>query len=94
MKFLIIGNMNAITYKEIFKLIKDGKLWLGNNNNQSFVFGTPYENELEANRKFCTQKGYDGPNYVKVPAINWYTNLDYAKRHEELELTQKFEGYL
>jgi len=91
-KFLIIGNMNAITYKETFKLIKEDKLWLGVHNNQSFIFETPYENTLEANIKFCRQKGYTGPNYVKVPAINWYTNLVHKKQSEELILTSKYEG--
>lgn len=91
-KFLIIGNMNAITYKETFGLMKENKLWLGVHNNQSFVFKTPYENTLEANIKFCKQKGYTGSNYVKVPAINWYTNLSHKKQNEELILTKKYNG--
>jgi hypothetical protein len=91
-KFLIIGNMNAITYKEVFKFIKEEKLWLGVYNNQSFVFKTPYTNDLEANRKFCIQKGYTNPHYVKVPAINWYTNLDHAKRHEDIILVETYYG--
>lgn len=89
-KFIVVGNMNAITYKEVFKLIKEEKLWLGVNNNQSFVFKTPYENNLEANIKFCKQKGYSGPNYVKVPAINWFTNLDHKKRHENIILYKEY----
>jgi len=72
--FLIIGNMNAITYKETFSLIKDNRLWLGNNSVKSF-----------------TQP--DG-TIKKFGNILWYTNLDYPKRHEDLILTQKFEGYL
>ncbi|GHW02300.1 putative adenine-specific methylase [candidate division SR1 bacterium] len=89
-KFLIIGNMNAITYKEIFPLIKANKLWAGYGFNQSFVFQTTYENNLEANRKFCEQKGYFGKNYIKTPAVNWYTNLEVAKRKEEITLYKTY----
>lgn len=89
-KFLIIGNMNAITYKEVFPLIKKNKLWAGYWFNQSFVFQTTYENNLEANRKFCEQKWYFGPNYIKTPAVNWYTNLEVKKRYETLTLYKKY----
>lgn len=92
-KFLIIGHQNAITYKEIFPLIRDNKIWLGTNNNQSFIFETPYENTLEANRQFCKQKGYDGSNFVKVPGINWYTNLSHKKRNEKLKLFQTYKDH-
>jgi hypothetical protein len=91
-KFLIIGSMNAITYKEVFPLIKDNKIWLGVNNNQSFVFESPYENDLPANKKFCIQKGYIGDNFIKVPGINWYTNLEHKKRNEEIILFRTYEG--
>lgn len=84
-KFLILGNMNAITYKEIFPLIKENKLWLGNGFNLSMIFKTTYPNKLEANRKYVISKGYNPDNnFVKTPAIAWYTNLDIQKRHEEL----------
>lgn len=89
-KFLIIWNMNAITYKEIFKLIKENKLWAGYGFNQSFVFDTPYENILPANIKFCQQKGYFGKNYIKTPAVNRYTNLDVSRRHENLILYKTY----
>jgi len=90
-KFLILGNMNAITYKEVFKSIKENKLWSGYGFNMSMVYKTPYSNTLEANQKFVIGKGYN-PNdgYVKVPAVNWYTNLDTDKRHEELILYKKY----
>ena len=55
-KFLIIGNQNAITYKEIFPLIKENKMWLGTNYNISLVYKTPYPNLLEANKKFVMSK--------------------------------------
>jgi modification methylase ecoRI len=89
-KFLILGNMNAITYKEVFKLIKENKVWAGYGFNQSMVFMSPYKNNLEANRKFCEGKGYIGDNYIKTPAINWYTNLETKKHTREIILYKKY----
>lgn len=83
-KFIILSNMNAITYKEIFPLIKDDKMWAGYGFNMSMVYKTPYPNLLEANRKFVIQKGYNpDEGYVKVPAICWFTNLETAKRNND-----------
>lgn len=90
-KFLVIGNMNAITYKEIFALIKDNKMWLGNGFNLSMIFKTTYANTVEGNRQYVRSKGYDpDKNYVKTPAIAWFTNLDIQKRHEELVLYKHY----
>ena len=90
-KFIILGNMNAITYKEFFPLIKDNKVWVGNGFNLSMVFKTPYPNLLETNRKYVISKGYNpDEGYVKTPAIAWFTNLDVAKRHEKLILWKKY----
>lgn len=92
-KFLILGNMNAITYREIFPLIQMNKLWLGNGFNLSMVFKTTYPNVVEANRKYVRSKGYDpDQNYVKTPAITWYTNLDYPRRHEILDLYKHYNS--
>ena len=91
-KFLILGNSNAITYKEVFPLIKEEKLWLGCGSNMSLVYKTPYKNNLEANAEFVKQKGYNpDEGYVKVPACNWYTNLDLKRRHEKLILYKSYE---
>ncbi len=92
-KFLIIGHMNAISFEEVFDAIKDNKIWLGTNNNQSFVFESPYENTLENNKKFCEQKGFKGDKYIKVPGINWYTNLPHKKRNEEIILFRDYNGH-
>lgn len=90
-KFVIIGNMNAITYKEIFPLIKENKMWAGYGFNMSMVYKTPYENNLDANKKFVQSKGYDSDdNYIKVPAVNWFTNLETAKGREDLILYKKY----
>lgn len=89
-KFLVIWNINAITYKEIFKLIKENKLWVWYWFNLSLVFKAPYENTLEANIKFCEQKWYFWKNFIKTPAINWFTNLEHKKRNEEITLYEKY----
>ena len=84
-KFLIIGNMNAITYKEIFPYIKNNELWMGYGFNISYVYKTPYKNELEANAKFVKSKGCNPEDgYVKVPAVAWFTNLTNTSNKEEL----------
>lgn len=92
-QFIIIGNMNAITYKEVFPLLKDNKVWAGYGFNLSMVYKSPYPNLLEANQKYVRSKGYDPEQgYVKVPAICWFTNLDINKRHDGLwHLNGKFD---
>lgn len=83
-KFLIIGNQNNVTYKEIFPLLKNNKLWLGiNSGNQEFKV------PLEYNSK-STYIGSDGYKYAKFGNICWFTNLDIRKRHEEIILYQKY----
>ncbi len=84
-QFLILGNMNAITYKEVFPLIKENKIWAGAGFNMSMVYRSPNKNVLEANRKFVQQKGYDPELHIKVPAVNWYTNIPHAKRFQKME---------
>lgn len=79
--------MNAITYKEIFPLLKESKMWVGYGFNLSMIFKTPYPNLLEANRKYVISKGCDpDAGYVKTPAVAWFTNLDTKKRHRRLEI--------
>lgn len=93
-KFLIIGNMNAITYKEIFPIIKENKLWCGYGFNCSMVFKTQYQNTSEANRKYVLSKGYDpDDNYIITPSVCWFTNLETGKRCEFLNTGKKYYGY-
>lgn len=89
-KFIIIGHQNAITYKEIFPLLQKNMVWTGFGFNLSLVYKSPYGNNLEANRKFVKQKGYNPDECIKVPGICWYTNLDHKKRHEQLILWKKY----
>jgi hypothetical protein len=84
--------MSAIHYKEVFPYILSGRVWMGVGFNLSMVYLTSYENTLESNKKFVRSKGYDpDQNYIKVPAICWFTNLDHRKRHEELVLYRKYK---
>ena len=90
-QFIILGNMNAITYKEIFPLIIKNQLWTGYGFNMSMVYKTPYKNNLEANKKYVLSKGYNpDENYIKVPAVNWYTNINTSKRAEEIILYKSY----
>lgn len=92
-KFLILSNMNSISYKEVFPLIKDNKIWTWYGFNMSMVYKTAYPNLLEANRKFVIWKWYNPDDwYVKVPAICWLTNLDIKKRHENLIMYKKYNS--
>lgn len=90
--FLILGNMNAITYKEVFKLIKENKVWVGYAFNVTYIYKTPYKNTLESNRKYVISKNYNpDEGYVKVPAVTWFTNLDVKRRHDFLDCFSKYD---
>lgn len=80
-KFLIIGSMNAITYKEFFPLIKDGFVWPGFSFNKTMVFAMPESYKAKTN-----ERDDMGRKLGKVPGICWFTNLDISKRHESLDL--------
>ena len=84
-EFLIVGNSNAITYKEIFPLIKENKLWLGINPVKEFI--TPLT-EIE-NEK--TQYIKEGKVYQKFGNICWFTNLEHDYRNRPLDLTQRYD---
>lgn len=85
-KFVILGNMNAITYKDIFTLIKEEKLWLGCENGQ-MEFELPEEAEMKASASI----NKDGKKVQKFGNISWYTNLDITKRHKDLELFRHYD---
>lgn len=89
-QFLIIGNINAITYKEIFKLIKENKAWLGINLGRGISgFIVPEHYELYGTEARIDNKG----NRIVSPNnCLWLTNLDTSKRHEDIELTKKYYG--
>jgi len=87
-KFVIIGNQNAITYKEIFRLIKDNKIWLGPSiHSGDREFGVPDDYPLKA-AGFRVDE--EGRKFIRVKGVRWYTNLDYAERHEDLLLYKPY----
>jgi hypothetical protein len=89
-KFLIIGSINAITYKEIFKLIKENKVWLGVNLGRGISgFIVPEHYEL-----YGTEARIDtfGNRIVSPNNCLWLTNLDNSKRHESIQLTKRYLG--
>lgn len=82
-KFVIIGHQNAITYKEIFPLIKENKMWLGFGfRGGAGHFISNYEDTATANDR---KEGM-----IRVSGVHWFTNLDIAKRHEDLILYKAY----
>ena len=83
-QFLIIGNQNAISYKECFALIKENKMWLGasiHSGDREFMIPPTYEVRSKSLR--IDERGN---RYIRVVGIRWFTNLDYPQRHEPLNL--------
>ena len=89
-QFVIIGNINAITYKEVFPKIKENKMWLGATNfntgmyfkvPESFIYTETYKFERERN----------GEKMNRVPGVCWFTSLDHGRRHQPLPLMTKDE---
>lgn len=86
-KFLILGDQNATLYKEIFKLVKENKLWLGYDNGGTKWFQVPddYDITTESRKKIV-----NGVKYFSMGRILWFTNLDTTKRHERLDLYKRY----
>lgn len=87
-QFLIIGQINAVTAKEIFPLIKDKKLWFG----QSIRSG---DREFRVPNNYPLQAaGYrvdeHGNKYIRIKGIRWFTNMDYSERHKDIKLCHKY----
>ncbi len=83
-KFLIIGNTNAVTYKEFFNLLKDNKVWPSYSFNKSIEFQIPNEYDKWDRIDNC------GNKYATVPAITWWTNLE-KKNNEFLTFTESYD---
>ena len=83
-QFIIIGNINCITYKEVFPLIKDNKVWLGYSiHSGDREFGVPDEYPLEASGWRIDE---NGKKYIRVKGVRWYTNIDHGHRHNPIHL--------
>ncbi|KKP80467.1 MAG: Modification methylase EcoRI, partial [Parcubacteria group bacterium GW2011_GWB1_35_5] len=94
-KFLIIGNLNAITYKEVFPLLKENKIWLGNNckvNGGAMFFEIPEKiANLEQVREIKTSESGKKVYITRVQGVRWFTNLDHGRRHQPLQLMTEKE---
>ena len=92
-QFMIIGNMNAITYKDVFSLIKEDKVWLGATGNGSdMVFAVPEGSEIaEKDRQKAARLGYVG-HYTRLGNSCWFTNIDHGRRHQSLKLMSMKEN--
>ncbi|QQR78904.1 MAG: adenine-specific methyltransferase EcoRI family protein [Candidatus Moraniibacteriota bacterium] len=88
-KFLILGNQNAIIYKEIFKFIKENKMWLGYDNGGTKWFQVPTDYNIPTESRIKTENGI---KYFSMGSIVWFTNMDTTKRHEELTLYKKYSS--
>ena len=88
-KFVIIANHNAITYREIFTLIKDNKMWLGYTHPVNFIVPDHYEL-----REVRSWRDENGTNWRSFGNMCWFTNLDIAKRHENLTVYKSYSRKL
>ncbi|MBF0949346.1 MAG: adenine-specific methyltransferase EcoRI family protein [Actinomyces sp.] len=87
--FIVIGNQNAITYKEIFPLLMENKMWLGNHFGD-MVFTVPDSYEPRATRYWQDE---NGQKWRSMGNVCWFTNLDIKKRHEMLILVKRYSGH-
>jgi len=88
-KFVIIGNMNALTYREVFPLIKDNKIWLGNGFHNGNAFFRPV-----GEREYASGVKDDSTGLVKFRNCCWFTNLDHGRRHQPLSLMTMEENIM
>ena len=87
-KFVIIGNVNSITYKEVFNLIKENRIWLGPSiRSGDREFGVPDDYPLNAAGSRIDDQG---KKYIRIKGVRWFTNLDIKERHEDMILYKTY----
>lgn len=93
-KFVIIGNMNAITYREVFPLLQKNKVWLGATGFVTdMVFGVPEGTVVkDTDKKKAERLGYVG-NYTRLGNSCWYTNIDHGRRHQPIKLMTMADNF-
>lgn len=90
-KFLTIGNINALSYKEVFPLIKENRMWLGVTNfNTGMYFRVPDAFEYSPSYKF--ERELNGVKVNRVPGVCWFTNIEHGRRHQSLSLMTKSDN--
>lgn len=94
-QFLIIGNINAITYTEVFPLLKENKVWLGNNykvNGGAMFYEIPEDiANMEQVREVKTNEAGKKVYITRVQGVRWFTNIDHGRRHQPLPLMKEAE---
>ena len=93
-QFIIIGNLNAISYKEVFPLIKNNRMWLGATGYiTDMVFGVPEGTvDKESDKAKAERLGYVG-NYTRLGNSCWFTNVDHGRRHQPLQLMTMADNF-
>jgi len=94
-KFLIIGNINAIAYKEVFPLIMNNKIWTGCRfnkrvNGKNMTFLVPNYYEMSGTELYMDE---NGNKFISVAGTGWFTNLEHGRRHEPLRLMTMTENF-
>lgn len=90
-EFLTIGNINALSYKEVFPLIKNNLMWLGVTNfNTGMYFRVPDDFEYSPTYKF--ERKLNGMKVNRVPGVCWFTNIEHGRRHQSLSLMTKSDN--
>ncbi len=87
-QFLVLGNQNAITYSDVFKLVKEDRLWLGYENGGEKWFRVPDDYDHTTTESRIRVK--DGVRYLSMGNIAWFTNLDTTKRHDTITLYKRY----
>jgi len=88
-KFLIIGNQNNFTYKEIFKLLKENKIWAGVDNGGTKWFKVPDHYDIQTETRIKIE---NGQKFFSMGSVYWFTNIDHKKRHEDIILYKTYIG--
>lgn len=88
-KFIIIGNQNAITYKEIFPYIKDNKMWLGGSGIKDMAFKVPSYYEERSTRSWVDE---NGQHWRSLGNGCWFTNVEHTKRHDPIDLYKRYSN--
>jgi len=88
-KFVIIGDQNAVSYKEIFKPVRENKLWLGYDNGGTKWFQVPMDYDIPTETR---KKIENGIKYFSMGRVVWFTNLNTIKRNQEITLYKKYSG--
>lgn len=90
-QFVIIGNLNAITYKEVFPTIKENKVWLGATNfNTGMYFQVPNDFVYADTYKF--EREQNGVKVNRVPGVCWFSNIDHGRRHQPMPLMTRADN--